>query len=156
MAQCAANLRLALPLRRKIPRHCRKKCIALCGTLFLSDFGAVRCDDPGGSAAAMCVAVQRSLAPPDATRIPVCHDTKAPGRDECAWQTTSCAQKARYVQAGAGQHKAAFVALRAARVASLAMPRLIVTGLQFHMGAGHWLPAETNGKTCPEAPVKWL
>ena len=125
-------------------------------TLFMPDFGTARCDFPGGSAAVMFDSVQRILALPDATRIFVCHDYKAPGRDEFAWQSTVGEQKAHNVHVGAGQDKAAFVALREARDASLAMPRLIVPSLQINMRAGHMPPAEKNGKTYLKVPVNGL
>lgn len=125
-------------------------------TLFMPDFGTARCDFPGGSAAVMFDSVQRILALPDATRIFVCHDYKAPGRDEFAWESTVAAQKERNVHVGAGTDKSAFVALREARDASLAMPRLIVPSLQINMRAGHMPPAEANGVTYLKVPLNGL
>ena len=57
-------------------------------TLFMPDFGTARCDFPGGSADTMYDSVQRILALPSETRIFVCHDYKAPGLDEFAWEST--------------------------------------------------------------------
>ncbi len=53
-------------------------------TLFMPDFGTARCDFPGGSAETMYESVQKILSLPDATRIFVGHDYKAPGRKEFA------------------------------------------------------------------------
>lgn len=125
-------------------------------TLFMPDFGTARCDFPGGSAAVMYESVQRILALPDATRIFVCHDYKAPGRDAFAWESTVGEHKARNVHVGAGKDKAAFVALREARDASLAMPRLIIPSLQINMRAGHMPPAEDNGTTYLKVPINGL
>lgn len=125
-------------------------------TLFMPDFGTARCDFPGGSAAVMFDSVQRILSLPDATRIFVCHDYKAPGRDAFAWETTVGDQKARNVHVGLDQNKAAFVALREARDASLAMPRLIIPSLQINMRAGHMPEPDNNGTSYLKVPINGL
>ncbi|MBC7477461.1 MAG: MBL fold metallo-hydrolase [Pseudorhodobacter sp.] len=123
-------------------------------TLFMPDYGTARCDFPGGSAAVMYDSIQRILALPDATRIFVCHDYKAPGRDVYAWETTVGAQKALNKQLAQG--KDAFVAMREARDATLAMPRLIIPSLQVNMRAGHMPEAEDNGVTYLKVPVNGI
>jgi glyoxylase-like metal-dependent hydrolase (beta-lactamase superfamily II) len=125
-------------------------------TLFMPDFGTARCDFPGGSAEVMFDSVQRILALPDATRIFVCHDYKAPGRSEFAWESTVGAQKALNVHIGAGRSRADFVALRQARDATLAMPRLIVPSLQVNMRAGHLPEPEENGLSYLKVPINGL
>ena len=125
-------------------------------TLFMPDFGTARCDFPGGSAEVMFDSVQKILSLPDATRIFVCHDYKAPGRDAYAWETTVGAQKALNVHVGAGKSKADFVAMRQARDASLAMPRLIVPSLQVNMRAGHMPEPEDNGVSYLKVPLNGL
>ena len=125
-------------------------------TLFMPDYGTARCDFPGGSAAVMYDSIQRILALPDATRIFVCHDYKAPGREEFAWETTVGAQKALNKHVGAGRPKAEFVALREARDATLAMPRLIIPSLQVNMRAGQMPEPEDNGKSYLKVPVNGL
>jgi glyoxylase-like metal-dependent hydrolase (beta-lactamase superfamily II) len=125
-------------------------------TLFMPDFGTARCDFPGGSADTMFSSVQRILALPDATRIFVGHDYKAPGRAEFAWETTVGAQKAANVHIGAGRDRAGFVALREARDATLAMPRLIVPALQINMRAGHMPEPEANGVSYLKLPINGL
>jgi glyoxylase-like metal-dependent hydrolase (beta-lactamase superfamily II) len=123
-------------------------------TLFMPDYGTARCDFPGGSAAVMYDSIQRILALPDATRIFVCHDYKAPGRDNFAWETTVGAQKALNKHLAAD--KASFVAMREARDATLAMPRLIIPSLQVNMRAGHMPEPEANGVTYLKVPVNGL
>jgi glyoxylase-like metal-dependent hydrolase (beta-lactamase superfamily II) len=125
-------------------------------TLFMPDFGTARCDFPGGSAAVMYDSVQRILSLPDATRIFVGHDYKAPGREEFAWETTVAEQKALNVHVGAGRARADFIALRQARDASLAMPRLIIPSLQVNMRAGHMPEAEENGTSYLKVPINGL
>ena len=125
-------------------------------TLFMPDFGTARCDFPGGSAATMYASVQRILALPDATRIFVGHDYKAPGREAYAWETTVGAQKAANVHVGAGRTEGDFVALRQARDSTLAMPRLIIPALQVNMRAGHMPEPEENGKSYLKVPVNGL
>lgn len=125
-------------------------------TLFMPDFGTARCDFPGGSAEVMWNSVQRILALPDATRIFVGHDYKAPGRDAFAWETTVGAQKAQNVHVGGGRTREDFVALREARDRTLAMPRLIIPSLQVNMRAGHFPEAEETGQVFLKVPVNGL
>ena len=113
-------------------------------TLFMPDYGTAHCDFPGGSAAVMYGSIQRILALPDEMRIFVCHDYKAPGRNEFASETTVGAQKALNKHIGAGKPKADFVAMREARDATLSMPKLIIPSLQINMRAGHMPEAEDN------------
>ena len=125
-------------------------------TLFMPDFGTARCDFPGGSAAQMYASVQLILDLPEETRVFVCHDYKAPGRDIFAWESTVGDQKRRNVHIGAGRSLNDFVALRQARDASLQMPRLIIPSLQVNMRAGHMPPPESDGKTYLKVPVNGL
>jgi glyoxylase-like metal-dependent hydrolase (beta-lactamase superfamily II) len=125
-------------------------------TLFMPDFGTARCDFPGGSAAVMFESVQKILSLPDATRIFVGHDYKAPGREEFAWETTVGEQKARNVHVGAGRSKAEFVEMREARDATLGMPKLILPSLQVNMRAGQMPEPEDNGTSYLKVPVNRL
>ncbi|MDZ4394129.1 MBL fold metallo-hydrolase [Cypionkella sp.] len=125
-------------------------------TLFMPDFGTARCDFPGGSAEVMFDSVQRILALPDATRIFVGHDYKAPGREEFAWESTVGAQKALNVHVGAGRDRSEFVALREKRDATLAMPRLILPSLQINMRAGQMPEPEDNGLSYLRVPLNGL
>jgi len=125
-------------------------------TLFMPDFGTARCDFPGGSSATLFDSVQKILALPDATRIFVGHDYKAPGREEFAWETTVGAQKALNIHIGVGKSKEAFIAMRDARDATLAMPRLIIPSLQINMRAGNMPEAEDNGQSYLKVPINGL
>ena len=125
-------------------------------TLFMPDFGTARCDFPGGSAEMLYASIQKILALPDATRIFVGHDYKAPGRDEYAWETSVAEQKAFNIHVGAGKPAGEFVAMREARDSSLAMPRLIIPSLQVNMRAGQMPPAEDNGVSYLKVPVNGI
>lgn len=125
-------------------------------TLFMPDYGTARCDFPGGSAAVMYDSIQRILTLPEETRIFVCHDYKAPGREDFAWETTVGAQKALNKHVGAGRPKAEFVAMREARDATLAMPRLIIPSLQVNMRAGQMPEPEDNGLSYLKVPLNGL
>jgi len=125
-------------------------------TLFMPDFGTARCDFPGGSAATLFDSVQKILALPDETRIFVGHDYKAPGREVFAWESTVAEQKARNIHVGAGRAKADFVALRQARDATLAMPRLILPSLQVNMRAGQMPEPEDDGTSYLKLPLNQL
>ena len=125
-------------------------------TLFMPDFGTARCDFPGGSAEVLFDSVQKILQLPNETRIFVAHDYKAPGRENFAWESTVGAQKSRNVHIGGGKSKDAFVAMREARDATLAMPRLIIPSLQVNMRAGQMPEPDDNGISYLRVPVNGL
>ncbi|AXI54450.1 putative metallo-hydrolase (plasmid) [Pseudoseohaeicola sp. NH-UV-7] len=125
-------------------------------TLFMPDFGTARCDFPGGSSKALYASIQKILALPDATRIFVGHDYKAPGRDEYAWETTVGEQKALNVHIGGGKPAEDFIKMRDARDATLAMPKLIIPSLQVNMRAGNMPEPDDQGDVFLKVPVNKL
>jgi glyoxylase-like metal-dependent hydrolase (beta-lactamase superfamily II) len=122
-------------------------------TLFMPDYGTARCDFPGGDAATLYRSIQRLLGLPDATRVFLCHDYKAPERTEFAWETTIGEQKRHNIHMHAGVSEAAFVALREARDKALAMPRLILPSVQVNMRGGHLPEPENNGVRYLKIPL---
>ena len=60
-------------------------------TLFMPDYGTARADFPGGDARTLFRSIRRLLTLPPETRLFLCHDYKAPGRDSFAWETTVAA-----------------------------------------------------------------
>ncbi len=122
-------------------------------TLFMPDFGTARCDFPGGSAAELYESIQKVLSLPDETRLFLCHDYKAPGRDEFAWETTVAEERASNVHVGGGKTKDEFVAMREERDATLGMPRLIIPSIQVNMRAGDMPPEEDNGQVYLKVPL---
>jgi glyoxylase-like metal-dependent hydrolase (beta-lactamase superfamily II) len=125
-------------------------------TLFMPDFGTARCDFPGGSSETLFESVQKILALPDATRIFVGHDYKAPGRDDYAWETTVGEQKTKNIHIGGGTSREDFTAMRDARDATLDMPRLIVPSLQVNMRAGRMPEPDDKGDVFLKVPINKL
>lgn len=122
-------------------------------TLFAPDAGTARCDFPGGDAHSLYLSVQKVLALPGETRIFLCHDYKAPGRDEYQYQTTVAEQRANNVHIREGMSEAEFIKLRTERDATLDMPRLILPSVQVNMRAGQMPPAEDNGQVYLKVPI---
>lgn len=125
-------------------------------TLFMPDFGTARCDFPGGDARTLYRSIQRIFALPPETRLFMCHDYKAPGRDEFAWETTVAEERASNVHVHDGVTEDEFVAMRRERDATLGMPRLILPSVQVNMRAGNLPPAEDNGVHYLKIPVDAL
>ena len=125
-------------------------------TIFMPDYGSARCDFPGGDARALYRSVRRLFALPDETRVFLCHDYKAPGRDEFAWQTTIGAQKRRNIHIHEGIGEAGFVEMRTSRDRTLDMPLLIIPSIQVNMRAGRMPPAEDNGAVYLKVPLNRL
>ena len=122
-------------------------------TLFMPDFGTARCDFPGGSSENLFASIQKILTLPDATRIFVGHDYKAPGREHYAWETTVGEQKKKNIHIKSGKSKEDFVKLRDERDAKLAMPKLIVPSLQVNMRAGNMPEPDEQGDVFLKVPI---
>ncbi len=125
-------------------------------TLFMPDYGTARADFPGGDARVMYRSIQKILALPDETTLYMCHDYKAPGRDEYKWETTVGEERTSNVHIGAGQTEDEFVAMREARDATLEMPTLILPSVQVNIRAGEMPPAEDNGVSYLKVPINQL
>lgn len=125
-------------------------------TLFMPDYGTARCDFPGGDAHVLFQSIQKLFALPDDTRLFMCHDYKAPGRDDFRNQTTVAEQRAHNVHVHQGIAEADFVAMRRERDATLGMPNLILPSVQVNMRAGQLPPAEGNGTRYLKIPLDVL
>lgn len=126
-------------------------------TLFMPDFGTARCDFPGGDARQLYRSIHEKLfALDDDTRVFLCHDYKAPGRDEFEWETTIGEEKRENVHVKLGISEDEFVEMRTARDAQLSMPKLILPSVQVNMRAGEMPPAEDNGVSYLKIPVNQL
>ncbi|RIJ21642.1 MBL fold metallo-hydrolase [Henriciella barbarensis] len=125
-------------------------------TIFMPDFGTARCDFPGGDAGTLYDSIQKLFALPDDTRAFLCHDYKAPGRDEYVWETTIAEEKAHNKHVHTGISKEEFVKMRTERDATLDMPKLILPSVQINMRAGQMPPAEENGKRYMKIPINAL
>ena len=125
-------------------------------TIFMPDFGTARCDFPGGDARTLYRSIQKIFALPDETRLFMCHDYKAPGREEFAHETTVGEEKARNIHVGAGKSEEEFVKMRTERDATLDMPVLILPSVQVNMRAGQLPPKEDNGVSYIKIPLDAL
>jgi glyoxylase-like metal-dependent hydrolase (beta-lactamase superfamily II) len=123
-------------------------------TLFMPDYGTARADFPGGDARQLFRSIRRLLDLPPETRLFMCHDYKAPGRDAYAWETTVAAERAHNVHVHDGVSEADFVALRKARDAGLAAPALLRPSIQVNIRAGRLPPASANGTRYLKLPLR--
>ncbi|KQT58046.1 MBL fold metallo-hydrolase [Methylobacterium sp. Leaf456] len=122
-------------------------------TLFMPDYGTARADFPGGDARLLFRSIRRLLALPDATRLFLCHDYKAPGRDSFVTETTVAAQRRDNVHVRDGTAEDDFVAMREARDRTLAAPRLIMPSIQVNMRGGRLPEPEANGTRYLKIPL---
>ena len=122
-------------------------------TLFMPDYGTARCDFPGGDAHTLYVSIQKIFALPDETRMFMCHDYKAPGRDYYLNETTVGEERLHNIHVGEGKCEKEFIKMREERDATLSMPRLILPSVQLNMRAGHLPEPEDNGQSYLKVPL---
>lgn len=123
-------------------------------TLFMPDYGTARADFPGGDAHQLYRSIGRLMTLASDTRLFMCHDYKAPGRDHYAWETTVADQREKNVHVKEGVTEDEFVAMRTTRDAKLSAPRLLLPSIQVNIRAGRFPPAEANGVRYLTIPVK--
>lgn len=122
-------------------------------TIFMPDFGTARADFPGGDAGQLFRSIRRLLSLPDETRLFLCHDYKAPGRDEYAWESTVGQQRRENVHVKDGTTEEEFVTMRTSRDRALAMPKLIMPSVQVNIRGGRLPEPEDNGVSYIKIPV---
>lgn len=125
-------------------------------TLFMPDYGTARCDFPGGNARTLYRSIRRLMELPDETKVFLCHDYLGPDRQDYVWETTIAAQRDGNIQVRQGISEDAFVTMREARDATLAMPRLILPSVQVNIRAGHLPEPEANGVSYLKLPLNLL
>jgi glyoxylase-like metal-dependent hydrolase (beta-lactamase superfamily II) len=131
-------------------------CAFVGDTLFMPDYGTARADFPGGDARQLYRSIRRLLSLPDETRMFLCHDYKAPGREAFVWETTVGAQKAHNVHVHDGVREDDFVAMRTKRDAALDLPNLILPSVQVNVRGGRMPPPESNGVRYLKIPIDVL
>ncbi len=114
-------------------------------TMFMPDYGSARADFPGGDAGQLYRSVRRLMKLPDESRVFLCHDYKAPNRDDFVWETRMLAERTGNVHFHEGVTEETFVEMRTQRDATLAMPKLILPSIQINMRGGRVPEAEDNG-----------
>ncbi|MCQ4266639.1 MBL fold metallo-hydrolase [Pseudomonas stutzeri] len=125
-------------------------------TLFMPDYGTARCDFPGGDARTLYRSIQKLFALPDSTRVFLCHDYKASGRETFFHETSIGAERAHNIHIHAGIDEEEFVTMRTARDATLGLPALILPSVQVNMRGGELPPAESNGTRYLKIPLDRL
>lgn len=125
-------------------------------TLFMPDYGTARADFPGGDARVLYQSIQKLLSLPPGTRLFMCHDYKAPGRDTYAWETTVAKERESNIHVHKGVSEDEFVKMRTARDEILSMPTLLLPSVQVNMRAGCFPPAEDNGVSYLKIPLNLL
>jgi glyoxylase-like metal-dependent hydrolase (beta-lactamase superfamily II) len=122
-------------------------------TLFMPDYGTARTDFPGGCARQLYRSIHKLLSLPPDTRLFMCHDYKAPGRDRFAWETTVAEQRRanQHIHDGVGEDE--FVAMREERDRTLSTPKLLIPSIQVNMRAGRFPPADGDGVRYLRIPV---
>lgn len=123
-------------------------------TIFMPDYGTARADFPGGNAHQLYQSIHKLMALPPETRLFMCHDYMAPGRDRYAWETTVGEQREKNVHVREGVTEEQFVAMRTARDETLAAPRLLLPSIQVNIRAGQLPRAESNGVQYLKIPVR--
>lgn len=123
-------------------------------TLFMPDYGTARTDFPGGCARQLYRSIQKLLSLPPETRLFMCHDYKAPGREHFAWETTVEEERRsnRHIHEGISEDE--FVKMREERDRTLSTPRLLIPSIQVNMRAGRFPPADQHGVRYLRVPVK--
>lgn len=122
-------------------------------TLFMPDFGTARCDFPGGNAQTLFQSIQKLFQLDDDTRVFMCHDYKAPGRDEYRFETTIGEERHANIHVKDGTSIDEFVEMRTSRDATLSMPALIMPSVQINMRGGELPPADDNGVQYIKIPL---
>jgi glyoxylase-like metal-dependent hydrolase (beta-lactamase superfamily II) len=123
-------------------------------TIFMHDYGTARADFPGGDARTLYRSIRRLLSLPPESRLWMCHDYKAQGRDHYAWQSTVGEERAHNPHAKDGVTEEEFVRFRVARDATLPAPRLLLPSIQVNIRAGRFPEAESNGVRYLKIPVR--
>jgi len=124
-------------------------------TLFAPDIGTSRTDFPGGDARRLFASIRKILALPADTRLFLCHDYPGSRRATMA-ECSIAAQAADNIHIGGEVTEAAFVAMRQARDATLATPRLILPALQVNIRGGRLPVPDADGVSYLRLPLNQL
>ena len=125
-------------------------------TLFMPDVGTARCDFPQGDARVLYQSIQRILDFPNDTRLFMCHDYPPKNQRQHQYLSTVAEQKALNIHLADNKGEDDFVAMRQARDATLAMPRLIIPSIQVNIRAGEFPPIEDIGVAYLKVPLNLL
>jgi glyoxylase-like metal-dependent hydrolase (beta-lactamase superfamily II) len=119
----------------------------------MPDIGTARADVPGGDAATLYRSIRKLLSLPADTRLFVGHDYLRDGRSDYRWQTNVADERAANIHVHDGVDETGFVAMREARDATLAVPRLLLPAMQVNIRAGALPPPSPGGQVFLRIPV---
>lgn len=123
-------------------------------TLMMPDSGSSRADFPGGSSADLYDSISAILALPDDTRVFAGHDY-APDRD-AACEASVAEHRAANIHWKDNPSKAEYRAVRDARDATLALPKLMLAALQINIRGGRLPNPEDNGRSYLKLPLNYF
>ena len=123
-------------------------------TLMMPDSGSSRADFPGGDSGQLYNSISAILALPQDTRIFVGHDY-APDRP-AACEATVAEHRAKNIHWKDNPTEAEYRAVRDARDATLALPKLMLAALQINIRGGRLPPAEDNGRSYLKLPLNYF
>jgi glyoxylase-like metal-dependent hydrolase (beta-lactamase superfamily II) len=123
-------------------------------TLMMPDSGSSRADFPGGSSAELYNSIASILALPAETRVFVGHDY-APNR-EAACEATVAQHRASNIHWKDNPSEEEYRAVRDARDATLALPKLMLAALQINIRGGRLPMAEDNGRSYLKLPLNYF
>src|SRR3546814_13027705 len=112
----------------------------------------LRADFPGGDARQLYRSIRKLLSLPDDTRLFLCHDYKAPDRDDYRWETTVGEQRRASVHVHDGVSEDEFVALREARDATLAVPTWMLPSILVQILGGWFADSGPKDGQLPPLP----
>ena len=121
-------------------------------TLFMPDSGTARCDFPGGDAGQLYDSIRRILALPEATRLYMCHDYGAGGREHRN-ETTVGEERRANIHMKDGSSREAYVKLRRERDATLPVPALLLPSIQVNIRAGRLPEPSAQGVVYLRIPL---
>lgn len=123
-------------------------------TLMMPDSGSSRADFPGGSSAALYHSISAILALPEDTRVFVGHDY-APDRD-AACEATVAQHRESNIHWKDSPTETQYRAVRDARDATLALPKLMLAALQINIRGGRLPKVEDNGRSYLKVPLNYF
>jgi len=121
-------------------------------TLFMPDSGTGRADFPGGDAGALYDSIQKILALPEDTRLFMCHDYGAGGREH-RHETTVWDEREENIHLKGKMSRNDYIKLRQTRDKSLPVPALLLPAIQVNIRAGRLPEAEANGVSYLRIPL---
>ena len=121
-------------------------------TLFMPDSGSARCDFPGGDAGMLYDSIQKILALPEDTRLFMCHDYGAGGREHRN-ETNVWDEREENIHLKGKTSRSDYVRMRQTRDKALPVPALLLPAIQVNIRAGKLPQPEANGTVYLKIPL---